>query len=1420
MRRRTVLPLLWLGFALALAVGLARLARPAVPTYPCGGQALTAAELAARRGLTPDEWRALQRAGDLSPEALCTLSDEALEEAVGEAAHAKPDHPGEAVTFRNLQLQDENGQIPPDALPRAAKQLAQMRLAQQANPPPAAGLASGGWQWLGPGNIGGRVRALVVHPTDPNRMWVGSVGGGIWATTNAGTTWAPVDDFMANLAVATLAMHPADPTTLYAGTGEGFYNSDGLRGAGVFKSVDAGVHWAQLPATNTSSWYYVNRLAIHPAVTQTLLAATGSGLWRTVDGGTNWTQVSAAALGILDVDFDPTNGNRAVAGGWSAQAWYSVDGGQTWNSATGLPTAGAAWSARVELAYAPSSPGTVYASVNVNSGEIWKSIDGGQSYTRVSTGFNYLGSQGWYDNIIWVDPANANLVVVGGIDLWRSVNGGGTLTQISQWQQAPASAHADNHAIVPVLGYGAANHTLLIGNDGGLYRANDITASPVVWQALNNTFGVTQFYGAAGNAATGVIVGGTQDNGTLRYSGNPEGWTAMFGGDGGFSAADPTDSNYFYGEYVYLQIHRSTDGGVSAGYIDTGLTDATNPTPCANFIAPFILDPNNPNTLLGGGCSLWRSVNAKAPAPTWAVIRSGTSGNPISAIAVAPGHSNLIWVGYNNGDVYTTTTGTSATPTWTQVDTNGVGLPGRYVARITLDPADANRAFVTFGGFSAGNVWGTPDGGLTWTNLSGTGGTALPSAPVRSLVLNPNVPNWLYAGTEVGVFTSEDGGATWHLPQDGPANVSVDELFWLDANTLVAVTHGRGLYLTRLGIALKGAGVAWTETAGNNNGAADPGEVLAVQVGVKNLGLQTATGVSGALAVVGGGATVLTATAAYPDIAASATQTNTTPFALSIDPNQPCGQSVSLALTVTSNSGQTYIYPFSIPVGQARAGVLLAYPYPGPALPIDPNLPNTVTATVNVPTSGGVAEVQAQVNISHTYDGDLHLALISPSGTSVALSTGNGGSGQNYTDTLFNDLAAQSIVNGVAPFTGAYRPQSPLGALAGQPSAGDWKLRVEDVSALDGGSLNAFVLYLRANTYVCNPLPTVQWAADHLSVDEAAGSATFTVTLTPTSTRVVSVTYATADGTATAGRDYVPISGTLVFAPGQSAQTVTVEIVDDALSEAQETFSLNLTGSVNANLGTPAATLVTLVDNDPLPTVQFSSATQSVDETAGQVTLTVTLSAASGQAVSVGYTTASDAAGGNPAVPGKDYVATSGTLVFAPGETTHVVTVPLLDDALYEAAEVLSVNLSGPVNALLGGPAIAVVTILENDPLPRVSFGAAEYSVNENAGTAALPVTLTNASAYTVTVAYATRDGTALAGRDYLAASGTLVFAPGQTARPLTLTVRADRLFGPPKYLRLTLSQPANAALGTYATAQVNLLETDSPTVYLPIIQE
>jgi photosystem II stability/assembly factor-like uncharacterized protein len=790
------------------------------------------------------------------------------------AAAPRVDYHLQEARFRSRSLLDENGQMPSNAWLNAVQQKKQMSFDANAWPgaapagaitPNVAGIDSASWAWLGPGNIGGRIRSILVNPTNASILYAGGVGGGVWKSTSAGASWFPLNDFMGNLAIGSMLMDPANPNVIYAGTGEGSSNADALRGAGIFKTTDAGTNWTQLPSTANSSFYFVNRLSVSPASNLILLAATGTGIWRSTDAGSTWSQ-RYSAVAMLDVVFNPADGTKAIASGSTfgviGLSVYSTDGGLTWFPSTGLPASGG----RVEVAYAASNPSIVFASANNNSGEVYRSTDGGVSFTLMSNP-GHVSGQGWYDNCIWVDPTNPNLVLIGGTDIYRSVDGGSTFSDIGGYI---GGIHPDQHAIVNTPAYnGTTIKTVFIGNDGGLFKATDIsTVTPGSgWSTLNNNLGITQFYGAAGNNSSGTIVGGTQDNGTDRYTtaGGPQGYTSMYGGDGGFCAADQSDPNYFYGEYVHLQIHRSSNGGASSSYITSGLGDAGvpggggdpdgqgpdgDPDASANFIAPFILDPNNFNTLLAGGSNLWRSVNVKAPTPSWTNIKPGVSGSFISAIAVARGNSDIIWVGHNNGNLFSTTNGTAANPFWTRRDLGSPSTPARTCTRLAIDPNNYDIVYATYSGFNSDNVYRTANSGTNWANIA----AGLPVAPVRSLVIAPFNSSYLYVGTDVGVFASTTSGSSWSTSNDGAANVAVDELFWMN-NYLVAATHGRGLFRILVSpypvVNLFSATLA-SESCPPGNGVIDPGETVTMNFTLTNISAVSTTNLTATLLVTNG----------------------------------------------------------------------------------------------------------------------------------------------------------------------------------------------------------------------------------------------------------------------------------------------------------------------------------------------------------------------------------------------------------------------------------------------------------------------------------------------------------------------------------------------------------------------------------------
>jgi subtilisin-like proprotein convertase family protein len=757
------------------------------------------------------------------------------------------DKPAEAAEFyRMKRLPVGETQLPLERYLTAREKMKQMPLYSSTKQkfiesPEDALSPDAVWSPLGPGNVGGRTRGLLVHPTNPSIMYAAGVAGGVWKSTDGGANWTPLNDMMANLAVTCLAFDPTNPNIIYAGTGEGYGNSDAVRGLGIFKTTDGGTTWTQLPSTINSNFFFVNDIVVSNVNSNRVYAATSTGILRSLDGGANWAGLAATGCTDLVIRTDqPTDyvflacGNSFTTG----IVYRNTDAGGfgTWTgvlSETGM--------GRTSLALAPSDQNVIYALSASNSAgtfenglhAVYRSTSGGTAGTwearvrntnpvKLNTllltnpiiatlsecgqGSNQFFNQGWYDNVIAVDPANPNIVWTGGIDLFRSDDGGLNWGLASHWWAAktnPRYSHADQHAIVfhPQFN-GTTNRTMFVGNDGGLFRTTDSRAATatgptatcstnngsVTWTSLNNGYGVTQFYHGVPYPNGTTYFGGTQDNGTVRGTdGSPNAWTDLIGGDGGYVAVDSTNTNVLYGETTGISIRKSTDGGVNFASATTGISDQ------GLFINPFIMDPGNSQRLWTGGSRMWRTTNA---AGSWTQA-SATLGGNVSAIAVSPSDGNYVLAGSANGFIARTDIGLSSTAatTWlTSTPRSG------YVSWVTFDPTNRNIAYATYSNFGGTHVWRSTNGGATWTGIDGSGATGIPDIPVHSIIVDPSNTSRLYVGTDLGVFVSLNSGATWAVENTGFANVVTESLAMNGSGSnLFAFTHGRGAWRMSLG---------------------------------------------------------------------------------------------------------------------------------------------------------------------------------------------------------------------------------------------------------------------------------------------------------------------------------------------------------------------------------------------------------------------------------------------------------------------------------------------------------------------------------------------------------------------------------------------------------------------------------------------
>ncbi len=661
------------------------------------------------------------------------------------------------------------------------------------------------WSQLGPGNIGGRVRAIVVSPTDPNTVYIGSVSGGVWKTTNGGTSWFPLGNGMSDLAVCSLVIDPKNPNIIYAGTGEGFANYDAIQGAGIFKSTDSGLTWGQLSSTADSNFYFVNRLVID-STNGNIFASTRYGLFMSTDGGNTFMQkVSFAQIGntgaCLDVAISytkPTTIYATFGEFLQSQIWRSIDGGSTFHFNYKTPGTG-----RIELATSQSNPQVAYASfMDIYSYEIFyikETMDGGNTWADDSVPQNssegpvtYTANQGWYNNAVTVDPDSASNLLVAGIDTWKSTNNGIAWVQKTNAYD-PSSLLPNVHSDIHTLVYAPSNHNVIyLGCDGGVFVSNDRGNT---WRAINNNLFITQFYSCAVTPTGSTYYGGTQDNYTLKSSGSTN-WYQILPGDGGVVNVDYNNTRNVYGEFPFFTFVKSTDGGSSFNYAMDGIPQL-NPYQVSDrtsFVTPVAMDPNNPNILAAGTFLVYITTDG---AKSWQGITldltgdgPGNFGNYITAITIAKGNSNVIYAGCSNGKIWVTQNASAGiNSNWTEIDKT---LPYAWCTSLTTEPDNAGIIYATFSGYLTGSkVYKSTDFGKSWTNISGD----LPNIPVTSLVVNPNNVQNLFIGTDLGIFSTTDSGVNWVVDGSGMSNVPVSDLrYRASDNKIFAATHGRGLF--------------------------------------------------------------------------------------------------------------------------------------------------------------------------------------------------------------------------------------------------------------------------------------------------------------------------------------------------------------------------------------------------------------------------------------------------------------------------------------------------------------------------------------------------------------------------------------------------------------------------------------------------
>ncbi len=724
-------------------------------------------------------------------------------------------------------------------------------------------LAGLGFRNIGPANMSGRVVDLAVQASDPYTFYVATATGGLWKTADNGVTFAPVFEHEAVHSIGSVTVHQGNPDVVWVGTGERANRQSSSWGDGVYRSVDGGRTWANMGLRDS---HHIGRIVLHPRNSNIVYVAAAGHLWgpneerglfKSTDGGATWANILYIdeATGVIDIAMDPSDSNILYAaayqrqrtafgfhgGGPGSGLLKSVDGGDTWLDLTeGLPSGDLG---RIGISIHRADPNIVYVSVeqgvryNASTAYeerragIYRSEDKGESWELMSD----WNPRPMYASQILVDPNDDQRIYM--VNAYSfSDDGGRTFTRPGQ------SLHGDDRIVW--VDPSDSRHVMK-GDDGGLGISYD---RGLTWLYVTS-LPVSQYYRVGVDMRTPYwIYGGLQDNGSwagpsASYESSGilnEHWIRVGGGDGFVNQVDPTDNRTLYTASQYLDLSRfdlvtrertnirpgSPQGHIAErrNWATWGNTSAREPMlgnamAPANWDAPFILSPHDPQTLYAGTNELWRSTDR---GDTWTSLGNLTTGvdrsaltimgqrpnettlslddgipyyPTLSAIAESPVRRGLLYVGTDDGNVQVSQDGGI---TWVNTAELFPGLPETlHVAAIEASRHQEGTVYVAFDGHRSNDfdnhLYRSDDFGATWASIVGN----LPEGRViRSVHEDPTNPRLLYIGTELGFFLSFDAGTTWLEFKNNLPRVAINDfVIHPRDNDLVLGTHGRGIWI-------------------------------------------------------------------------------------------------------------------------------------------------------------------------------------------------------------------------------------------------------------------------------------------------------------------------------------------------------------------------------------------------------------------------------------------------------------------------------------------------------------------------------------------------------------------------------------------------------------------------------------------------
>jgi len=687
---------------------------------------------------------------------------------------------------------------------------------------------------IGPAVASGRVTSIAVHPSHPEHYFVGVASGGVWKTTNNGTTWTPVFDSEGSYSIGTVTLDPRNPNVVWVGTGENNSQRSVGYGDGVYRSDDGGRKWRNM-GLKTSE--HIGRIVIDPRDSNVVYVAAQGPLWsaggerglyKTTDGGATWVRVLEISenTGVSDVVMDPRNPDVLIAASWQRRRhvwtlvnggpetaiYKSTDAGKSWRKiSSGLPTEEMG---RIGLAFSEAKAGLVYARIEAanQAGGIFRSLDAGESWEKRNP-FDELGL--YYGQII-ADPRNPDRIYVMATLARASDDGGKTLRILGD-----RNRHIDTHTVW--IDPRSTDH-LLVGCDGGVYESWD---AGQIWEFKSN-LPVTQFYDVTVDNSSPfyTVCGGTQDNATLcgpSRTRNHWGivnadWFVTVFGDGFQSRIDPDDPNTIYSESQYgglVRYDRRTGERIGIHPME----GKGEPPLRWNWDSPLLISPHNSRRLYFGANKLFRSddrgdswralggdltraldrdrlpVMGRIWGPDAVARHHSTSFySNLTALAESPVREGLLYTGSDDGLIQVSEDGGA---NWRKVE-SFPGVPAHtYVARIVASQHDGNTVYAAFDNHKNGDfrpyLLRSRDRGASWESIAGD----LPArGSILALAEDHVKADLLFAGAEFGLYFTVNGGRNWIRLKGGLPTIAVRDLaIQKRENDLIVATFGRGIYI-------------------------------------------------------------------------------------------------------------------------------------------------------------------------------------------------------------------------------------------------------------------------------------------------------------------------------------------------------------------------------------------------------------------------------------------------------------------------------------------------------------------------------------------------------------------------------------------------------------------------------------------------